>query len=466
MDHHHRHILLVTYPSQGHINPSLQFAKRLARMGVKVTLATPFSAINRMTKTTTTPTPSQGLTITGFSDGCDDGYKPGRDDLAHYMSEQRRHGSEAVKQLITATADRGQPFTRVVYTTLLPWVGRVATSLHYPSTFLWIQPVTILDIYYYYFNGYANSIKPNCKNDLSLSIELPGLPILSSRDLPSFFHPSNEHDFALQIFKDHLDVLDEQTNPTVLVNTFETLESEALRAIEKIRFVAVGPLIPSAFLDGKNPSDTSFGGDLFQKSRDYIEWLDSKADGSVVYVSFGSISELSKQQLEEIAKGLLESHRPFLWVIRPNENVEKKDEDKLSCEEELEKQGMIVPWCSQVEVLSHPSLGCFVTHCGWNSTLESLVCGVPVVAFPQWTDQSTNAKLMEDVWKIAVRVTKNEEGLVKGGEFGRCIEIMMGSREEGEKMRRNAKKWKGLAKEAAMEGGSSDLNLKAFLNEI
>ncbi|KAI8004914.1 hypothetical protein LOK49_LG08G02225 [Camellia lanceoleosa] len=381
MDHHHRHILLVTYPSQGHINPSLQFAKRLVGMGVKVTLATPFSAINRMTKTTTTPTPSQGLTITGFSDGCDDGYKPGRDDLAHYMSEQRRHGSEAVKQLITATADRGQPFTRVVYTTLLPWVGRVATSLHYPSTFLWIQPVTILDIYYYYFNGYANSIKPNCKNDLSLSIELPGLPILSSRDLPSFFHPSNEHDFALQIFKDHLDVLDEQTNPTVL-----------------------------------NPSDTSFGGDLFQKSRDYIEWLDSKADGSVVYVSFGSISELSKQQLEEIAKGLLESHRPFLWVIRPNENVEKKDEDKLSCEEELEKQGMIVPWCSQVE--------------------------------------------------IAVRVTENEEGLVKGGEFGRCIEIVMGSGEEGEEMRGNAKKWKGLAKEAAMEGGSSDLNLKAFLNEI
>ncbi|KAL7177111.1 hypothetical protein ACSBR2_030443 [Camellia fascicularis] len=420
MDHHHRHILLVTYPSQGHINPSLQFAKRLVRMGVKVTMATPFSAINRMTKTTTTPTPSQGLTIAGFSDGCDDGYKPSRDDLAHYMSEQRRHGSEAVEQLITATADRGQPFTRVVYTTLLPWVGRVATSLHYPSTFLWIQPVTILDIYYYYFNGYANSIKPNCKNDLSLSIELPGLPILSSRDVPSFFHPSNEHDFALQIFKDHLD----------------------------------------------NPSDTSFGGDLFQKLRDYIEWLDSKADGSVVYVSFGSISELSKQQLEEIAKGLLESHRPFLWVIRPNENGEKKDQDELSCEEELEKQGMIVPWCSQVEVLSHPSLGCFVTHCGWNSTLESLVCGVPVVAFPQWTDQSTNAKLMEDVWKIAVRVTENEEGLVKGGEFGRCIELVMGSGEEGEEMRRNAKKWKGLAKEAAMEGGSSDLNLKAFLNEI
>ncbi|KAK9932979.1 hypothetical protein M0R45_020195 [Rubus argutus] len=85
---------------------------------------------------------------------------------------------------------------------------------------------------------------------------------------------------------------------------------------------------------------------------------------------------------------------------------------------------MIVPWCSQLEVLSNPSLGCFVTHCGWNSSLESMVYGVPVVAFPQLTDQCTNAKMIEDMWKTGVRVEPNEEGVVVGEELKRCLDLV------------------------------------------
>lgn len=121
---------------------------------------------------------------------------------------------------------------------------------------------------------------------------------------------------------------------------------------------------------------------------------------------------------------------------------------------------------SQLEVLSNPALGCFVTHCGWNSTLESLVSGVPGVAFSQWTDQGTNAKLIEDTWRTGVRVAPNEEGIVVGEEIRRCLELVMGSGESGEEMRRNAKKWKELAREAVSEGGSSDKNFKAFIDEI
>ena len=108
-------------------------------------------------------------------------------------------------------------------------------------------------------------------------------------------------------------------------------------------------------------------------------------------------------------------------MIRPTQKGWIKAEDKLSCEEQLERQGMVVPWCAQLEVLSHPSLGCFVTHCGWNSSLESLVSGIPVVAFPLWSDQRTNAKLIEDVWRIGVRVMSNEEGIVQGNEIKRCV---------------------------------------------
>ncbi|KAL6342434.1 hypothetical protein AAG906_011124 [Vitis piasezkii] len=419
-------ILLVTYPAQGHINPSLQLAKLLIRAGAHVTFVTSSSASTRMSK----PPTLEGLEF---------------DDLQNFMSEFERLGSQALTELIVARANEGRPFTCLLYGILIPWVAEVAQSFHLPSALVWSQPATVFDIYYYYFNGYGELIG-NKGNGSSSSIELPGLPLLSSSDLPSFLVPSKAiaYNFALKLLQKQLEQLNRESNPRVLVNSFDALESEALRAINKFKLMELDPY----------PSDTSFGGDLFRGSKDYIQWLNSNPESSVIYVSFGSISVLSKQQSEEIARGLLDSGRPFLWVIRAKENgEEEKDDDKLSCVEELEQQGMIVPWCSQVEVLSHPSLGCFVSHCGWNSTLESLASGVPVVAFPQWTDQTTNAKLIEDVWKTGLRVMVNQEGIVEGGEIKKCLELVM-------------EKWKDLAREAVKEGGSSDKNLKNFVDEI
>ncbi|KAM7486184.1 hypothetical protein LguiA_002193 [Lonicera macranthoides] len=456
-------VLLVTFPGQGHINPSLQFAKRLIKMGVEVTFSTSQSAINRITKAKTDPTP-QGLTLSPFFESYENGLQPGVD-LEQYMSEVDNNGSEHIAKLITTAATEGKPFAQLVYTTLIPWAGRVAHRLCMPCTLLWIQPALIFDIYYYYFNGYGG-VMSTSDNDPSSSIQLPGLPPITSHDLPSFLLSSNSHNFAIPNFKEHFDIINEETNPNILVNTVEALEFEFLRAPEKLKMKAIGPLMPSAFVDGKDPSDKSFGGDLFQKSRDYTEWLDSKIESSVVYISFGSISVLSNKQTEEIGQALLQSHRPFLWVMREDKSEAKKQDDEMNFTNELKELGMIVPWCSQVEVLSHKSVGCFVTHCGWNSTLESVTCGVPTVAFPQWTDQATNAKLIEDVWKTGVRVKPNEEGIVERNEMKECIEMVMGDGERGEEVRKNAKKWQDLAKEAAEEGGSSYLNLKAFVDEI
>ncbi|KAJ9701221.1 hypothetical protein PVL29_006528 [Vitis rotundifolia] len=456
-------ILLVTFPAQGHINPSLQLAKLLVRAGAHVTFITSSTASTRMSK----PLTLDGLEFATFSDGYDHGFKHG-DDLQNFISEIERLGSQALTELIVARADEGRPFTCLLYGILIPWVAEVAQSFHLPSALVWSQPATVFDIYYYYFNGYGEIIG-NKGNGSSSSIELPGLPLLSSSDLPSFLVPSKAvaYNFVLKSLQKQLEQLNREGNPRVLVNSFDALESEALRAINNFKLMGIGPLLPSAFLDGKDPSDTSFGGDLFRGSKDYIQWLNSNPESSVIYVSFGSFSVLSKQQSEEIARGLLDSGRPFLWVIRAKENgEEEKEDDKLSCVEELEQQGMIVPWCSQVEVLSHHSLGCFVSHCGWNSTLESLASGVPVVAFPQWTDQNTNAKLIEDVWKTGLRVIVNQEGIVEGGEIKKCLELVMGGGEKGQEVRRNAKKWKDLAREAVKEGGSSDKNLKNFVDEI
>ncbi|KAL5542746.1 hypothetical protein UlMin_010456 [Ulmus minor] len=454
--------LLLTYPVQGHINPAMQFAKRLIQIGAEVTYLTANSAYRRMTTNCSTNFPNE-LSFAPFSDGYDEGFKHG-DNVNHYASELARRGSLALSELIDSGLNEGRPFTCLVYSMLLPWAALVAEKFHLPSVMLAVQPATVLSSYYYYIYGYEDTIKEKFRvEDDSSSIGFPGLPFLTIRDLPSILNPSNSHASHLGLFKEQFEILEKGNKPRVLVNTFDELEREALRAIGQLNLIGIGPLIPSAFLGEKDSFDSSFRADLLPSSNNYIEWLNLKPKGSVVYVSFGSFSGLSKPQTEELAKGLLGFGRPFLWVIREKENV--AEDEKLSCREELEKLGMIVPWCSQADILSNSSLACFVTHCGWNSSLESLASGVPLVVFPQRSDQFTNAKMIADVWKTGVRVKANKDGVPEGEEVKRCLELVTGEGEEGREIRRNAEKWKILSREAA-KGGSSDRNFKSFVDEI
>ncbi|CAI0553350.1 unnamed protein product [Linum tenue] len=262
------------------------------------------------------------------------------------------------------------------------------------------------------------------------------------------------------------------TTTKVLVNTFDALEPEALKALEgKLDLVGVGPLVPSSFLSVTQYPITTFNTTTNSASGDYMTWLDSQPTSSIVYVSFGTIAEVSRRQKEEVGKALVSSGRPFLWTLR--KEAEKAEEEE-GAEVARWREEMEVEWCSQVDVLSHGAVGCFLTHCGWNSTLESMCLGVPTVGFPQFSDQETNAKLVEDVWRTGVRVTivsENDGGgggaVVEEGEIRRCLDLVMGDGEVGEEVRRNARKWKELARSAVgEEGGTSYVNLKAFVDEI
>nr|XP_016487713.1 PREDICTED: crocetin glucosyltransferase, chloroplastic-like [Nicotiana tabacum] len=229
----------------------------------------------------------------------------------------------------------------------------------------------------------------------------------------------------IPVVREHIKILENDPNPRVLINTFDALEEKSLKILEK------------------------------------IGWLDLKAEGSVVYISFGSLAVLKEEQKEEILKGLLESERPFLWVIR----LSNEDGKNKNVNYGLNGKGMIVPWCSQMEVLFHKSIGCFVSHCGWNSTLESIVADVPLIGYPQFSDQVTNSKMVEEVWGTGVRA-RAEEGIVKREELKRCLKILMGDGEKGNEIRRNVKKYKDLAMEAVKGGGSSHYNLNKFLDSL
>lgn len=221
----------------------------------------------------------------------------------------------------------------------------------------------------------------------------------------------------------------------------------------------IGPMVPSAYLDGRIKDDKGYGANLWKPlSEECSKWLESKAAHSVVYISFGSMVSLNPQQIEEIADGLDESGKNFVWVLRESEHTKLPN----GFTEKVKEKGLVVTWCNQLELLSHEAVACFVTHCGWNSTLEGLSLGVPMVGVPQWADQLTDAKFVEDVWKVGVRAKEDERGIVRKEELVGCLkEVMEGERSK--EIRRNAAKWKELAREAVGEGGSSDKNIDEFV---
>ncbi|XP_059434663.1 UDP-glycosyltransferase 74F2-like [Corylus avellana] len=443
------HCLVLSYPTQGHINPMLQFSKRLDNKGVRVTLVTTFSISKTIHKEATS------IALDTISDGYDDGGIEQAESIQAYLDSFWRVGSQTLTQLLEKFSSSGSPVDCIVYDAFLPWALDVAKKFGLIGAVFFTMSCAVDNILYQVHKGAL-------KLPLSESeILLPGLPPLEREDMPSFISDFGSYpaffDMVVQQFS-NIDKAD-----WVLCNTFYELEQEVVDWMAKIwPLRTIGPTIPSMFLDGRIKDDKVYGFSIFNPSTDAcMKWLDDRPKGSVVYVSFGSMAVLEVEQMEELAWGLRMSNNYFLWVVRASEEVKLP---KNFMEETAEK-GLVVHWCPQLEVLTHKTVGCFVTHCGWNSTLEALSFGVPMVAVPQWTDQSTNAKYIMDVWKMGLKAPADEKGFVRREAVEYCLkEIMEGER--GKEIKKNALKWKKLAVEAVEEGGSSDINIEEFVAKL
>ncbi|KAA8545845.1 hypothetical protein F0562_020704 [Nyssa sinensis] len=203
-----------------------------------------------------------------------------------------------------------------------------------------------------------------------------------------------------------------------------------------------------------------------------LKWLDSKEPNSVLYVCFGSIANLTAAQLYEMAVGLEASGQQFIWVVRKGEN-EEENENWLpeGYEERMKGKGLIIRgWAPQVLILDHEAVGGFVTHCGWNSTLEGVSAGVVMVTWPVFAEQFYNEKLVTEILRIGIGVGAQENTTrVASGIKREAIEkavkrIMVG--EEAEEMRSRARAFKDAAKKAVEEGGSSYSDLNALIEEL
>ncbi|RCV24950.1 LOW QUALITY PROTEIN: hypothetical protein SETIT_5G127500v2 [Setaria italica] len=464
------HFLVVTYPAQGHINPVRHLARRLLRAtGARVTVSTAVSAFRKMFPGEDDDAAAEGhrdaagVWHVPYSDGYDAGFDRAVHDHTHYLSQVKLVGSRTLSAVIARLRDAGRPVTLVVYTLLLSWVANVARGHGVPAALYWIQPATVLAAYLHFFRGTDGVDKAIAAagGDPSAAVSLPGLPPLRIRDLPSFITATSENDpyaFVADMFL--VDMLGREDSPSVLANTFDAMEPEAVASLREhgVDIVPVGPVL--CFLDGATAAagaKSGGGNDLFKQDEGYLEWLDAQAPGSVVYISFGSLSMMSTRQIEEVARGMSESGRPFLWVLRADNRGGAADVDAASLGGE---RGMVVEWCDQVRVLLHPAVGCFVTHCGWNSTLESVACGVPAVGVPQWTDQGTNAWLLERLGTGVRAAVSDKDGVLEAGELRRCLDFAA-----SEMVQAKAVLWREKARAAAAEGGSSERNLREFVGK-
>uniref|UniRef100_A0A0D9WRQ2 Glycosyltransferase n=1 Tax=Leersia perrieri TaxID=77586 RepID=A0A0D9WRQ2_9ORYZ len=459
------HFLVLTFPLQGHIAPALRLARRLLAVApdALVTFSTAAAAHRRMFADADD---GQGrgsdeddrLELLPFSDGTENGFAKGggASELNDYMASFHVSGRRSVGDHLDALAARGRPVSRVVYTLLLPWAADVARERGVPSALYWIQPVAVLAIYYHYFHGHAAAIDDH-RHDHSFPVDLPGLPTLTIGDIPSFLtdatDPNDYFHGVFATFRDLFDTLDrEKPKATVLVNVFRELEETTLAAVGAYDVLTIGPVLPSG--------DEDQAGLFKQENNKYMEWLDARPAGSVVYVAFGSITVMAKGQIDELLPGLDETGRPYICVVRKDNKADLAVDGDVSAA--ASENGMVVEWCDQVRVLSHPAVGCFVTHCGWNSVLESVAAGVPMVSVPQMSDQRMNARLVERDWRVGVRA-ELDDGVLRAAELRRRVDEVMGEGEAAAEVRRTAAAWKRAVEEALGKGGSSDRNLMAFV---
>ena len=254
-----------------------------------------------------------------------------------------------------------------------------------------------------------------------------------------------------------------------LYNTCRSIENNFLDLLEndnefqgKKKLWAVGPL-------------HALNSNMSNSDHKCLKWLNAQEPNTVMYISFGTTVSMEDKQIEEIALGLKQSGKKFIWVLRDADNkgdvfnaVVKRPQLPDGFEERVKGMGMVVrEWVPQVEILEHRSTGGFMSHCGWNSCIESISMGVPIAAWPMCADQPRNAVLITQVLKVGLEVREWEkrEELVSSAVIKNVVERLMGS-EEGDQIRKRAEELGGEVRKSVTEGGVTQREWDSFIAHI
>lgn len=456
MDHPTPHIAFVPTPGMGHLIPLIEFARRLVlHHGFSITFLIP---------TDGSPVSPQKSVLKALPSAINYVFLPpvALDDLPDDVLVETRISHTIIlsvphlRNSLRALAESTRLVALVVdlFGTEAFDVAKefgIRPYIFFPTTAMVLSLI---------FHIPELDQKFSCEyRDLPEPLKLPGCPPVRGRDLidPIQDRKNDAYKWIVRHAERY------KTAAGIMVNSFKDLEPGALKALKESEpeyppVYPVGPLTRSG-------SDNRDGGS------ECLAWLDHQPSGSVLFVSFGSGGTLSQQQINELALGLEMSGQRFLWVAKsPNEKVAnasffsaqtvKNPLDFLpkGFLERTQGLGLVVPsWAPQVEILSHGSTGGFLTHCGWNSTLETIVHGVPMIAWPLFAEQRMNVILLAGDLKAALAIN-NDNCLVSREEIAETVRKLFDG-EGGKRVRNKIKDLKDVAAMALSQDGTSARSL-------
>lgn len=477
------HFVLIPLMSPGHIIPMIDMAKLLAKRGVTVSIvvtpldATRFGSV--IDRAVQSGLPIQ-LLQTRFP--CEEAGLPPGCESADCLSSYDLMGNffvaitllqKPLEEMLSKQVTNPRP-SCIISDKHIPWTVETCNKFQVPRILFDGMSCFTQVINHHLFISRIHETVPS-----SEAFVVPNLPDeieFTRLQLPGLFNPGRLDATAFR----------EQVRKTesiaygVVVNSFEELENryvDEFRNLGRGKVWCVGPLS----LCSDNELDRAQRGN--QASIDYnhcLKWLDGKNPGSVIYACLGSLSRLSPAQFLELALGLEASNHPFILVVKGGAKSEEIErwigEDGI--EERTKERGLFIRgWAPQVMILSHPSIGGFLTHCGWNSTLEGISAGLAMVTWPMFAEQFLNEKLVVEILGIGVSVgarcvihlgeeEKGENRVMRDGIKEAVERVMDDEREEGRERKRTARELGTMAKRAVEEGGSSCLNITMLIQDI
>ncbi|XP_057479627.1 UDP-glycosyltransferase 92A1-like [Actinidia eriantha] len=310
------------------------------------------------------------------------------------------------------------------------------------------------------------------KKTKSEKFPIPGFPegySIHVKQLPDHFHYAVAGDpwcsFLKQMFQDWLE------SDGMLFNTIEEIDHVGLEYFRQQIGCPVWPIGPILSSLGSKAR----AGEEAQSTLDHcMKWLDSKPEKSVLYVAFGSQMQPSPSQTIELATALEASGRNFIWVIRPPKNSATNNGTgngwlPSGFQQRIHGRGLLLEWAPQLEILSHKSTGAFLSHSGWNSVIESLTNGLPVLALPMMGDQHFIAKMLEEETEVCIGLASGSSE-AKYKDILEKIEVVMGETSKGKDMKTKACEIKYLLGEAKKDDkifkGASTKAMDEFLSAV
>ncbi|KAL5719496.1 hypothetical protein ACHQM5_012262 [Ranunculus cassubicifolius] len=469
----HGEVVLFPFMAQGHLNPFLDLARHLSyRLPSSITItivSTPANTLKLRPRFLSYPT-IRFADLSAFPNTVENtDALTSLTAISHFYRQAETLLQQPFKELLSniIQSNGGKPPICIISDMFLGFTVDVAHSVGSHHVPLYTSGPYAMSIYNSIWTHFPHLNCPG--NDEDDVIPLPDLPHIVVR--------RNQ-------LSENMKMADPAKNPACLYtkrqaeycgradgslwNTVEVLEKKSLEDWEKSSkkpVWAIGPLLPSSKQEyergGKNP---------IISPEMCMEWLDQQAENSVVYVSFGSQNSVPIPQMMELAKGLELSEKPFIWVLRNPTGADVNEEfnpewlpEKFEDRMMDSKRGLIVRnWAPQMQILSHKAVGAFLSHCGWNSVLESLSRGVPIIAWSLGSEQYYNAKLMDEELGVCIEVGRGYNAKMDSGDIAAKVKMVLDG-EKGKEMRRKAE---ALSEEMMMaigtDAGAKGSSVKAL----